>query len=173
MEPESILPCSQQPAGASLIPSTPSNLISIRHVLLLSSHLHLGLQSGLFPSTFSDQNFVCTWRILFSGMIHRTVRWIVTNISEECSTSIFREKSIFLSTFPIYHSLYWHKSFGIRLSGVFWFSPKGRTQIVGIFGTKSEEVAGDWRQLDNEQLHNLHSSMVWWSIQEIWDGWDT
>jgi hypothetical protein len=26
-----------------------------------------------------------------------------------------------------------------------------------IFGTKREEVAGDWRRLQNEELHNLYS----------------
>jgi hypothetical protein len=27
-----------------------------------------------------------------------------------------------------------------------------------IFGPKKEEVAGDWRKLHNEELHNLNSS---------------
>jgi hypothetical protein len=27
-----------------------------------------------------------------------------------------------------------------------------------IFGPKSEEVAGDWRRLHNEKLHNLYTS---------------
>jgi hypothetical protein len=27
-----------------------------------------------------------------------------------------------------------------------------------IFGPKRDEVAGDWRQLHNEELHNLYSS---------------
>jgi hypothetical protein len=27
-----------------------------------------------------------------------------------------------------------------------------------IFGPKREEVTGDWRQLHNEELHNLNSS---------------
>jgi hypothetical protein len=27
-----------------------------------------------------------------------------------------------------------------------------------LFGPKREEVAGDWRKLHNEELHNLHSS---------------
>jgi hypothetical protein len=30
--------------------------------------------------------------------------------------------------------------------------------LVIIFGPKGEEVAGDWRRLHNEELHNLHSS---------------
>jgi hypothetical protein len=28
-----------------------------------------------------------------------------------------------------------------------------------IFGPKREEVAGDWRRLHNEELHNLYSSL--------------
>jgi hypothetical protein len=27
-----------------------------------------------------------------------------------------------------------------------------------IFGPKREEVAGDWRRLHNEEVHNLHAS---------------
>jgi hypothetical protein len=27
-----------------------------------------------------------------------------------------------------------------------------------IFGLKREEVAGDWRKLQNEEIHNLYSS---------------
>jgi hypothetical protein len=27
-----------------------------------------------------------------------------------------------------------------------------------IFGPKREEVAGDWRKLHNEELHNMHCS---------------
>jgi hypothetical protein len=45
---------------------------------------------------------------------------------------------------------------------------KGRTQIElkvsenralrRIFGSKREEVAGGWRRLHNEELHNFHAS---------------
>jgi hypothetical protein len=28
-----------------------------------------------------------------------------------------------------------------------------------IFGPKTEEVAGDWRKLHNEELHNLYASL--------------
>jgi hypothetical protein len=30
--------------------------------------------------------------------------------------------------------------------------------LRGIFGPKRDEVTGDWRNLHNEELHNLHSS---------------
>jgi hypothetical protein len=30
--------------------------------------------------------------------------------------------------------------------------------LRGIFGRKREEVAGDWRRLHNEELHNLYTS---------------
>jgi hypothetical protein len=29
-----------------------------------------------------------------------------------------------------------------------------------IFGPKREEVAGDWRRLHNEELHNLYDSLI-------------
>jgi hypothetical protein len=34
-----------------------------------------------------------------------------------------------------------------------------------IFGPKREEVAGDWRRLQNEELHNLRASSC---IQHTW-----
>jgi hypothetical protein len=45
--------------------------------------------------------------------------------------------------------------------------PKGRTQIEGVLeqgaeaniGRKREEVAGGWRRLHNEELHNLYASL--------------
>jgi hypothetical protein len=30
--------------------------------------------------------------------------------------------------------------------------------LRGIFGPKGDEVMGDWRELHNEELHNLYSS---------------
>jgi hypothetical protein len=35
--------------------------------------------------------------------------------------------------------------------------------LRGIFGPNREEVAGDWRRLHNEELHNLHASpnIIW------------
>jgi hypothetical protein len=30
--------------------------------------------------------------------------------------------------------------------------------LRGIFGPKRDEVTGDWRELHNEELHNLYSS---------------
>jgi hypothetical protein len=30
--------------------------------------------------------------------------------------------------------------------------------LRGIFGIKREEVAGGWRRLHNEELHNLYTS---------------
>jgi len=53
MEPEGSLPCSQGPdTGPRCIQCTPSHSISLRSVLILSSHLRLGLPTGLFPSGF-------------------------------------------------------------------------------------------------------------------------
>jgi hypothetical protein len=31
--------------------------------------------------------------------------------------------------------------------------------LMGIFGPKREEVAGGWRRLHNEELHNLYASL--------------
>jgi len=57
MEPESSLPCSQKPTKLpcpELDQSSPCSpqSISWRFSLILSSHLHLGRPSGLFPSVF-------------------------------------------------------------------------------------------------------------------------
>jgi hypothetical protein len=41
---------------ASSIQSTPSHLTSCRYILILSSHLHLGLPICLFPSGFPTKN---------------------------------------------------------------------------------------------------------------------
>jgi hypothetical protein len=51
MEPEGSLSCSQEPAtGPYLVHA--SLTIYVRSILILSSHLHLGLPSGFFPSGF-------------------------------------------------------------------------------------------------------------------------
>jgi hypothetical protein len=39
-----------------------------------------------------------------------------------------------------------------------------KNRMLGrIFGAKREEVAGDWRRLHNEELHNLYASpnIIW------------
>jgi len=62
MEPEGSL-CSQDPATSCYPKPDASSLhfhtlfISLRFIVILSTHLHLGLLSGLFR--FSNQNIVC------------------------------------------------------------------------------------------------------------------
>ena len=52
MEPEGSLPYLQEPATSTYPEPDRSNpqLTSLRSILILSSHLCLGLQTGLFPS---------------------------------------------------------------------------------------------------------------------------
>jgi hypothetical protein len=54
MEPEGSLPCSQEPSTGPCPEPDQSDLyhpiLSLRSMLILSSHLRLGLSNGLFPS---------------------------------------------------------------------------------------------------------------------------
>jgi hypothetical protein len=54
MEPEGSLPCSQKPATVPYPElaesSSPHRPVSLRPILMLSSHLRLDLPSGLLPS---------------------------------------------------------------------------------------------------------------------------
>jgi hypothetical protein len=55
MEPEGSLPCSQEPATCPYPEPNetnphPPNPVSLRSIFMLSSHLRLGLRSGLLPS---------------------------------------------------------------------------------------------------------------------------
>jgi hypothetical protein len=68
MEPEGSLPCSQEPStGPYPEPdqTIPSHLISLRSILVLSTHLRLGLPNGLFPSDFPTNNL---YLLLFSSI---------------------------------------------------------------------------------------------------------
>jgi hypothetical protein len=52
MEPEGSLLCSQEPSTGPYPEPDKSHPISRRSILILSTHLRLGLPSGLFPSGF-------------------------------------------------------------------------------------------------------------------------
>jgi hypothetical protein len=65
MKPEGPLPCSQKPStgpypGARLILSIPSHPISLRSILILSTHLRLGLPCPSHPPWLDHSNYV--WR---------------------------------------------------------------------------------------------------------------
>jgi hypothetical protein len=71
MEPEGSLPCSQESStGPYSEPAqcNPYHPISLRFILILSTHLRLGLHSGLFPSGFPTS---ILYAFLFST-IHAT-----------------------------------------------------------------------------------------------------
>jgi hypothetical protein len=71
MEPEGSLLCSQEPStGPCPEPdkSNPSHYISLRSILILSAHLHLGLPSGLIPFSFPT-NILYAF-LLFSFVLH-------------------------------------------------------------------------------------------------------
>jgi hypothetical protein len=51
MEPEGSLPCSQEPSTEQH-QSSPYHPITLRSILILFTHLLLGLPSGIFPSGF-------------------------------------------------------------------------------------------------------------------------
>jgi hypothetical protein len=56
MEPESSLPCSQQPTNLSQMNQVhASRLILLAHILILFSQLRLDIPSGLFTSGFQKE----------------------------------------------------------------------------------------------------------------------
>jgi hypothetical protein len=88
MEPEGSLPCSQGPATCPYpepneSQSTSPNPVSQRSSLMLSSHLRLGLPSGLLPSGHS---LIClTVHLYFFGRLRwrcaRSISYIVMSTS--------------------------------------------------------------------------------------------
>jgi hypothetical protein len=56
MEPKGSLPCSQEPSTGPYPEPDQSSLyhpiLTLKSILILASHLHLGLPSGIFPSGF-------------------------------------------------------------------------------------------------------------------------
>jgi hypothetical protein len=75
-EPEGSLPCSQKPAAGPYILSqmNPVHNLPIYFfnvILVLTSHLCLGLQSSFFSSFFSDQNFVYISHLPHFTLVYR------------------------------------------------------------------------------------------------------
>jgi hypothetical protein len=54
--------------------------------------------------------------------------------------------------------LYGYETWYLTLSEEHRLRVSGNRGRSGIFGPKREEVAGDWRRVHNEELHNLYAS---------------
>ena len=109
---------------------------SWRSILILSSHLRLGLPNGLFPSGFPT-NTLCTplsSRLLSKNIkikIYRTIILPVVLYGCETWSLTLREE----------HRL---RVFENRV-------------LRRVFGPKRDEVTGEWRKLHNEELNSLYS----------------
>jgi hypothetical protein len=54
--------------------------------------------------------------------------------------------------------LYWCETWSVTLREEHRLRVFGNRVLRGIFGTKREEVMGEWRKLHSGELHNLYSS---------------
>jgi len=112
MEPKGSLPQSQVPANctlswASSIQSIPPHPTSWRSILILSSHLHLGLPSGLFPSGFPTKTLYTL--LLYPPLPHTCYKprtfhssWFYNPNNIEWSIQIIKLLIIQFSPLPCY-----------------------------------------------------------------------
>jgi hypothetical protein len=108
MEPEGSMPCSQEPSTGPYPEPHPSNPISLRSILILTTHLRLGIPIGLFPSGFPT-NILHAFLLMFLELrfkrqmllmcllLHpRTVsvhKWIKTPLTHSMITAVLQHDS--------------------------------------------------------------------------------
>jgi hypothetical protein len=116
MEPESSLPYSQVPATCPYPEPAPSPPTSWRSLLILSSHLRLGLPNSLFPSGFPT-NTLCT--LPHTRHMPSPSHYICSYMFQSIWT-IFRELMLVLAKVTLFEILplkYKVKNFQCRGSG--------------------------------------------------------
>jgi hypothetical protein len=74
-EPKGSLPCSQEPSTGPYPEPDRSNPISLRSILILPTHLRLGLPSGLFPSGFPTS---ILYALLFSPFAFNGLHGVIS-----------------------------------------------------------------------------------------------